>query len=142
MKEPDIKDFFLNKIEGLLENYEPGHPKMKPDVLKQISEIEQSRKKMAAENNGSIMLQQDGKDPVQLTQQQVLQHLNDQNKKMQELVEVLKQRDKTILELQNRPSVATSNDSIILKELETIKLLLNNRTTTEVYYKDYNLIIN
>ena len=142
VKEPDIKDFFLNKIEGLLENYEPGHPKMKPDVLKQISEIEQSRKKMAAENNGSIMLQQDGKDPVQLTQQQVLQHLNDQNKKMQELVEVLKQRDKTILELQNRPSVATSNDSIILKELETIKLLLNNRTTTEVYYKDYNFIIN
>ena len=115
---------------------------MKPDVLKQISEIEQSRKKMAAENNGSIMLQQDGKDPVQLTQQQVLQHLNDQNKKMQELVEILKQRDKTILELQNRPSVATSNDSIILKELESIKLLLNNRTTTEVYYKDYNFIIN
>ena len=142
VKEPDIKDFFLNKIEGLLENYEPGHPKMKPDVLKQISEIEQSRKKMAAENNGSIMLQQDGKNPVQLTQQQVLQHLNDQNKKMQELVEILKQRDKTILELQNRPSVTTSNDSSILKELESIKLLLNNRTTTEVYYKDYNLIIN
>ena len=61
VKEPDIKDFFINKIEDLLKNYEPGHPKMKPDVLKQIQEIEEKRKKMASENNGTIMLQQDGK---------------------------------------------------------------------------------
>ena len=45
VKEPDIKDFFLNKIEDLLKNYEPGHPKMKPDVLKQIKKSKKNARK-------------------------------------------------------------------------------------------------
>jgi len=76
---------------------------MKPDVLKQIGEIEEKRRQMSNNNNnGSIVLQQDGKEPIQLTQEQILQHLNEQNKKMQELVEILKQRDKTIFMLQEQ----------------------------------------
>ena len=42
--ENKIKEFFLNKIDSLLENYKPGSPHMKPDVLKQIAEIEENRK--------------------------------------------------------------------------------------------------
>jgi glycosyltransferase involved in cell wall biosynthesis len=103
VKEDDIKNFFMNEIEELLVNYKPGDPSMKPDVLKQISEIEEKRRQMSSNNNnGSIVLQQDGKEPIQLTQEQVLQHLNEQNKKMQELVEILKQRDKTISILQEQ----------------------------------------
>ena len=46
IKEKDIKDFFMNKIYDLLKDYEPGLPKHKPDVLKQLDEIEEKRKKM------------------------------------------------------------------------------------------------
>tara|TARA_A100001015_G_scaffold62775_1_gene69258 strand:+ start:60 stop:1208 length:1149 start_codon:yes stop_codon:yes gene_type:complete len=148
VKEPNIKDFFLNKIEDLLKNYEPGHPKMKPDVLKQMEEIEEKRKKITSENNGTIMLQQDGKEPIQLTQQQVLQHLNDQNKKMQNLVQLLKDRDKTIFELKNNATnnILPDGDRDIFKELDEIKLLLapnniSNCVKNPLYYHDYNLLI-
>ena len=98
---------------------------------------------MASENNGTIMLQQDGKEPIQLTQQQVLQHLNDQNKKMQELVQLLKERDKTIFELRNKITIPQpDNNRDIFKELDEIKLLLNTSSNTDaIYYKDYNLLI-
>jgi glycosyltransferase involved in cell wall biosynthesis len=49
MYETDIKDFFMNRIDGLLADYEPGEPKMKPDVLKQMVEIDEQRKKMMEE---------------------------------------------------------------------------------------------
>tara|TARA_A100001011_G_C14194635_1_gene792923 strand:- start:112 stop:1245 length:1134 start_codon:yes stop_codon:yes gene_type:complete len=143
VKEPDIKDFFVNKIEDLLKNYEPGDPKMKPDVLKQIKDIEEKRKKMTSENNGTIMLQQDGKEPIQLTQQQVLQHLNDQNKKMQELVQLLKERDKTIFELRNKITLPEpDNNRDIFKELDEIKSLLNTSSNSSaMYYQNYNLLL-
>lgn len=130
VKENDIKNFFMNEIEDLLVNYKPGDPSMKPDVLKQISEIEEKRRQMSNNNNnnGSIVLQQDGKEPIQLTQEQVLQHLNEQNKKMQELIEILKQRDKTISILQeqlkcnetSQPSPTFVNDESKLNEIITI----------------------
>jgi hypothetical protein len=43
IKEEDFKDFFTNKIDSLLKNYEPGKPEMKPDVLSQIGKIKQER---------------------------------------------------------------------------------------------------
>ena len=42
--ENNIKDFFLINIDKLLDDYKPGLPEMKPDVLKQIKEIEAQRK--------------------------------------------------------------------------------------------------
>ena len=45
MKEPELIDFFTNKITGLLNDYEPGMPKYKPDVLQQTKEIEKRRAK-------------------------------------------------------------------------------------------------
>tara|TARA_X000000368_G_scaffold418772_1_gene419901 strand:- start:3676 stop:4875 length:1200 start_codon:yes stop_codon:yes gene_type:complete len=104
IKEPELKKFFLDEIDELLKNYKPGEPAMKPDVLKQIKEIEQERNKMQEEQqnknqNSTIMLQQPGGEPVALTQQQILQHLNEQNKKLQELVQILQQRDKHIQDL-------------------------------------------
>jgi glycosyltransferase involved in cell wall biosynthesis len=42
-KEAHIKKFFMLDIEKLLQEYEPGSSKYKPDVLKQIREIKNSR---------------------------------------------------------------------------------------------------
>jgi hypothetical protein len=46
LKEPDIKKFFMEDIDELLNNYEPGKPHNKQDVLKQIDELTIQRKKM------------------------------------------------------------------------------------------------
>ena len=49
VKEPDLKQFFMNDIDDLLKSYEPGKPENKPDVLKQLDEIKQQREDMIVE---------------------------------------------------------------------------------------------
>jgi hypothetical protein len=63
VKEPEIRKFFLEDIEPLLNQYEPGRPENKPDVTKQLEEIRVQREKQ--------MLQQQ-----QFQQQQQLQSQN------------------------------------------------------------------
>jgi hypothetical protein len=46
VKEPSILQFFMEDINKLLDNYEPGSPQNKPDVTKQIAEIQETREKM------------------------------------------------------------------------------------------------
>jgi glycosyltransferase involved in cell wall biosynthesis len=89
--EQPIKDFFLRDIDKLLEGYEPGLPKMKPDVLKQMKEIEAEREKMIQEEmekirkNSPIMLQRPGQDPVALTNQEIVNMIQDQQKQIAQL---------------------------------------------------------
>lgn len=85
-KEATIKKFFMEEIDPLLEKYEPGHPRMKPDVLKQIAQIEKDREKMIEEEtakSGQIMLNQPGKPPVPLTINQVAEMLSKQSEQIQ-----------------------------------------------------------
>ena len=49
VKEPDILQFFMKDIDELLENYKPGDPIFKPDVLKQLSEIQIKREEKIQE---------------------------------------------------------------------------------------------
>ena len=51
VKEPEILNFFMNEIDELLNNYEPGKLKYKPDVIKQINEIKETREKMILDYN-------------------------------------------------------------------------------------------
>ena len=70
----------------MLKTYEPGEPKMKPDVLKQIAQIEQDREKMMEEEmakGGQIMLNQPGKPPIPLTINQVAEMLSKQSDQIQ-----------------------------------------------------------
>jgi hypothetical protein len=96
-KERDIKKFFMEDIDGLLAKYEPGEPKMKPDVLKQISEIEATREKMMmdeqAKGVGQIMMNQPGKEPVPLTIPQIAEILKNQQ-------DMIAQQDARIRELE------------------------------------------
>ena len=64
---PSIRQFFMVDIDPLLERYEPGHPRMKPDVLKQIQELDAERNKMMQQ------LQQQQLQQQQLQQQQLQQ---------------------------------------------------------------------
>ena len=125
IKEPDLKDFYLNKIEDLLKNYSPGNPENKPDVLKQIKEIEESRAKMiqnqqANMNQGQITITKDGQqiplkneDIVNILKQQQ-QQLALQQEQLNKLVEQLKIRDSIINKLKSE--LETSNNNIIKLE--------------------------
>jgi len=87
--EAPVKKFFMEDIDGLLEHYEPGRPHMKPDALKQIAEIEAKREKMLEEAlaaqraNGPIMLNQPGKEPIQLSSEQVVNFIKQIQEKLQ-----------------------------------------------------------
>jgi glycosyltransferase involved in cell wall biosynthesis len=108
--EANIKSFFMKDIDALLDNYEPGQPKMKPDVLKQIKEIEDEREKMMQEemakiNNQPITIQRPGEQPVQLTNVEIVNIINSQQeqlKQMQPMVDKLKEAEKIINMLQKQ----------------------------------------
>jgi hypothetical protein len=56
IKEPKLKQFYLDDIEPLLENYKEGRKEMKPDVIQQTKELRQERIKAQQkrmENSGT-----------------------------------------------------------------------------------------
>jgi glutaredoxin len=89
-EEAHIKDFFMNKIENLLKDYDPGHPKWKPDVAVQLKQLQQEREEMMKklqEQQGvpQIMINQPGQAPRPLTPQEVVQLLQDSQTNCQKL---------------------------------------------------------
>ena len=92
-----FKDFFINKMDTLLEAYAPGKPEMKPDVIKQTKELEQTLIRMQEQQqqhqqqqNGSaeapaILMHQEGKEPVALTSNQVLSIIQTQQTEIKTL---------------------------------------------------------
>jgi glycosyltransferase involved in cell wall biosynthesis len=99
-----IKKFFLNDIDKLLLKYEPGLPKMKPDVLKQIKEIDESRAQMMQKHNvgGQIMIHQQGKEPVGLSLQEVADLLRNQSDEILKMQNYIKELEKSNTELNEK----------------------------------------
>jgi hypothetical protein len=94
-----FKDFFINRMDVLLESYTPGKPEMKPDVIKQTKELEQTLIRMQEQQqqhqqqqqNGSaeapaILMHQEGKEPVALTSDQVLNIIQTQQAEIKTLM--------------------------------------------------------
>lgn len=85
-----FKDFFINKMDNLLQGYTPGAPDMKPDVIKQTKELEQTLIRLQEQEKlyeqqkqnqqpqqqpneiPAIIMHQEGKEPVALSSEQVL----------------------------------------------------------------------
>ena len=95
VKEAHIKDFFMNKIEGLLENYEPGHPRMKPDVLQQIKEIDKQRAELEAANVKIQMQQPDG-TYKELNNKEIADLLNTLQKEKEEMMQAMRNYQPTV----------------------------------------------
>ena len=100
IKEGDMRDFYTHRIVGLLKKYEPGLPAMKPDVLKQIAEIEQERKQqMVAMNKqtpSSIVIQQSDGTSTTLSMEQVVDLLRQQQSQLQQMTQLLQGKDTEI----------------------------------------------
>lgn len=90
--EAPVEKFFLHDIDELLAEYEPGLPHMKPDVLKQMAEIEIQRKQQQEEQqrilqtqNAPIMMHIPNKESVQLNSHQIVDIIKQQQTSIQSL---------------------------------------------------------
>jgi hypothetical protein len=126
--EHDIKTFFMEDIDELLLKYEPGEPKMKPDVIEQIKIIEAKHAQMEAEMNeksqgglSNIILEQPGQGPKHLTNNEVIDLIKQQQSQIQLLTKQnqdyesslrttqlqLLEKNTTIFELENKLKLNT-----------------------------------
>lgn len=119
VKDEDMRHFYMEKIDGLLQNYQPGDPSNKPDVLKQIKEIEEERRNMSGQQNGSqgqIVLNQNGQQIV-LNNEQIVQIIQKQQEQLQHFAKMLEDKDKIIggleAQLEVHKIMNEKNNSII-----------------------------
>ena len=105
--EKPIKQFFMKNIDKLLKNYDPGLPSMKPDVLEQIKVIEDNREKMIKEmrekqQNGPIMLNEEGKPPRQLNNNEIVQIIQNHQTNAKKFNEKLTEMNNTLSSIQSQ----------------------------------------
>ena len=118
--ETHIKKFFMDDIDKLLEKYEPGDPKMKPDVLKQLKEIETERAQLIAQEqakSGQIVMNQPGQPPVTLTTVQIVELIKGQQAQLEQLSKTAQQLNQMNEQLQQL---------LISKQQEISKLTTEN----------------
>jgi glycosyltransferase involved in cell wall biosynthesis len=115
IKDKDTIKFFVEDVEDKLRAYEPGNINMKPDVLKQMKELEEKRKKMEKKmmeerernmifldantgankgantgankgaNGSTIVFQEEGKPPRELNHLEVVEMLMSQQKQLTQM---------------------------------------------------------
>ena len=119
VKEIDIKQFFMEDIDELLEHYHFGLPEMKSDVLKQIEELRVHREQENKQSDKMhIVIQtQDHRNAV-LDINQVAHLLKHQNELILKLQGQLKKKDYEITLLNEQISQLEKHDKII-EMLET-----------------------
>ena len=103
IKEPQLKSFYLNEIEPLLCNYDPGKPEMKPDVIKQTEEIREKLRQRALENQRKndekltgVKIRLQDNSIKELTTQEVIQMINthkNEIKRLNAIIDELKKKD-------------------------------------------------
>ena len=111
VKEEDILKFVMEDINHLLENYAPGRPENKPDVLKQINELKISREKqmqemIAKQNNYNdtlnkiSMLSNPQNYQMMNEQTQIINNLILENNKLKEQIIYLNDKIKQLITIQ------------------------------------------
>lgn len=125
-----FKKFFITEMDAMLEAYAPGIPQMKPDVIEQTKVLEQTlarlqeqeRAQAAGSGSAAILMHQEGKEPVALTSDQVLNVIQTQQTEIKTLnarVTALDaEKTKVDATLQYLISAYTEADSSALKLVE------------------------
>ena len=146
--EEGIKDFFMNQIDKLLENYEAGSPKMKPDVLEQIKKIEAERAEMLrkaeeqqrAMGGNQIILQKDGEQPQVLTAQDAVNIMQQQQQYIGELQKQHAEKDKRIKDLESM--ILQLQTQIIQRNKQNNQVSPVSPPPAEILVKDGTDVIN
>jgi hypothetical protein len=120
VKEPEIKKFFMEDIDKLLDDYQPGRPENKPDVTKQLEEMRVQREKMMQEQIKKQQQQQQQQQQLQQPPSNYLNAMINYEKKNNEL------------KLENdllKDKVIYLEDKInkIIREMIELKILYNSK---------------
>jgi len=144
IKDPILRKFYMVDISKLLVDYLPGRPEMKPDVIAQTIQLEKDREKMAAQmqaeherqmreaggaqpvgpgsaDTGQIILQQPGQQPIALTNQQVVEIIQQQQREGQGLQNQVKYLSEEIERLQIELNKERDEREREIKVVEVIK---------------------
>jgi len=124
--EKSIKKFFMKDIDKLLQKYEPGLPHMKPDVLKQMKEIEAKRAKMLQEmqekqKNGPIMINEPGKPSRQLSNHEIVQLIQSNQQIIQNLTKEKQEMNNTMMSIQSQLIEMSIKADTLEKENKILK---------------------
>ena len=76
-EEQMILDFFTKNLDDTLNNYKPGNPEMKPDVMIQLKQMDEERKKMIDQST-QIMIETPGKTGRPMTMPEIVKTLSQQ----------------------------------------------------------------
>ena len=130
VKEPLIKEWFMEKIDAELEVYDPGKPEMKPDVLKQMIGIEEERRRMAEQHGGGggggeFVMQVPGQEPQKISPQQISEILQKQHLDIIALNEKIKETD-TLLQQERK------KNSELAKMMGVWKIQMPNGETKQL----------
>ena len=96
--EKSIYKFFMKNIDELLKDYTDGLPKNKPDVLKQIHEIDEQRTNQLNQysNGFRIMIETPDKEKRPMTPQEIISTLSKQQSEIKRLTDRVQELDDLI----------------------------------------------
>ena len=108
VKEPSVLQFFMEDINKLLDNYQLGSPENKPDVTKQIAQIQETREKMVQDqikqqNDYNNLINKLTNVNPQMAQDKIdkltffVQELSMENNQLKEKVKYLEDKLKTLI---------------------------------------------
>ena len=126
----DLKKFFMEDIDDILNSYDPGKPEMKPDVIKQTQELHEERMKMQQEmnkNQGKIMMQHPQLGEVALDNNQIVDLLNKLQNEIKQRVEENHAKDQVIKSKDNEISKLNVVIDQLNQELNNIKSLIKTK---------------
>lgn len=131
IKEPDLLKFFMEDVDPLLENYEPGRPENKPDVLNQLASLRQEREAKMQEEMRKQMEQIETLQKIkQLTSPQPatneLTLLREENQKLKSEVEFLKGKIRQLIQAQIEKKKAEATPTHASPEPENIVLNIHD----------------
>jgi glycosyltransferase involved in cell wall biosynthesis len=119
-KEEPIKQFFMKDIDNLLKVYKPGEPTMKPDVLLQIKQIEEERKKMMEQEGvPQMMINEEGKPPRPISPNEIVQLMNQQMEQIKQLTQKNQSLETMVANLQKKIAQNVKNESVEKDDSQT-----------------------
>jgi len=104
INDTEILNFFMNEIDDLLNNYQPGNPINKPDVIKQLEEMKKSRE-------AAVLNQQNNP-------QFIIQHLSNENAQLKDKIQYLEIKITQLIndKIKERMKNGSINTSIVVQE--------------------------
>lgn len=101
-RESHILQFFMKDIDELLKKYKPGLPENKPDVLKQMNEIDEERKNFENRHSNGfrIMIETPGKEKRPMNPDEIVHSLSKQQEEIKRLMGRVQELEILLIESQ------------------------------------------